>query len=66
MDFVVSFRIALASDAVEILTRASNPDLYWAVLGGAPVVGGVILDYTLETIASDDYPNSRLFNCTFA
>lgn len=60
MDHVISFRIAKADATIETVTAQSNPDLYWAVLGGAPGSWGVLLDYTFEAIPASSYPHSRM------
>ncbi|CAK0865172.1 unnamed protein product [Prorocentrum cordatum] len=61
MDSVTSFRIVLADGAVHTITESSDPDLYWAVLGGGPGSWGIILDYTVDGFADADYPHFQTF-----
>jgi len=55
---VKSFRIVLADAQVHVVDESSDPELYWALLGGGPGSWGIVLDYTLDTIAYADAPHT--------
>jgi len=60
MDRVVAFEIAKADGSIAKVTPESDPELYWAVLGGSPGSWGVLLSYTLDAIASEDHPHTQV------
>jgi len=61
IDNVKSFRIVLADAQVHVVDETSDPDLYWALLGGGPGSWGIVLDYTVDTIANADAPHTKLW-----
>ena len=71
-DHVVGFEIVTAEsakkaaatgdslgDGVLKVTKASHPDLFYAVLGGSPGNFGVVTHVTLEPLHDKDHPESR-------
>jgi len=60
MDHVKAFRIVNAEGEVQRVDRSSDPDLFWAVLGGGPGSWGVVLDYTIEAIQAATAPHTHI------
>jgi len=60
LDYVTSFEIAKADGSIAKVDPQSDPDLYWAVLGGSPGSWGVLLSYTIDAIDSGKYPHSHV------
>ena len=61
LDYVKSFRIAFANGTIATVTEEENQeDLYWAALGGNPGSWGVILDYEVQTVRDEDFPNTSV------
>ncbi|KAI8610007.1 hypothetical protein BC830DRAFT_1173059 [Chytriomyces sp. MP71] len=48
IDNVLSFRVMDYQGSVQIASPSSNPDLFWAMLGGGGGVYGIMLDATLR------------------
>ena len=65
MDFVHCFRIVLADGTIQTVTKKSNPDLFWAVLGGPPGSWGVVLDYTVDCLQVTDHPHCKQLKQTW-
>jgi FAD/FMN-containing dehydrogenase len=64
-DYVRAFQIVTADGAHRTVTRDSDPDLFYAVLGGSPGNFGVMTHVTLRVVkdvdstGKENYPNSR-------
>jgi len=59
-DHVLSFRIILADGTIiKKVTKETDPDLFFAVLGGGPGYG-ILTHVTLKVYRDEDYPCSRV------
>lgn len=59
-DHVLSFRIILADGTIiKKVTKETDPDLFFAVLGGGPGYG-ILTHVTLKVYKDEDYPYSRV------
>jgi len=58
-DHVVSFDIITADCIKRTVTRETNPDLFFAVLGGSPGNFGVMTHITLKVYKDNLFPESR-------
>jgi FAD/FMN-containing dehydrogenase len=54
-DHVRSLQIITYDGQDRTITRASDPDLFWAILGGSPGNFGVVTHFTLEVYRDEDY-----------
>ena len=58
-DHIRSFEIITADAEKVTVTRESNPELFFAVLGGCPGNFGVLTHIVIEPYRDVDHPNSR-------
>jgi hypothetical protein len=56
MDYVQTINIVTADAKLRAVTYASDPELYWAILGGSPGSWGAVVNYTMNSVNSSDYP----------
>ena len=63
-DHIRSFEIITANSEKVVVTQDSNPELFFAVLGGCPGNFGVLTHVTIEPHRDSDHPHSLVFTYT--
>ncbi|KAI1463428.1 FAD-binding domain-containing protein [Daldinia caldariorum] len=58
-DHVRSLEIIDSDGNFKEITRATDPDLFWAFLGGSPGNLGVLMHFTIQMYRDQDYKGSR-------
>ncbi|KAI1367944.1 hypothetical protein F5Y08DRAFT_336216 [Xylaria arbuscula] len=58
-DHVLSLEILDSDGNSKEITKANDPDLFWAFLGGSPGNFGVLTHFTLQVHQDEDYNGSR-------
>ncbi|XDG02631.1 hypothetical protein ABKA04_002246 [Annulohypoxylon sp. FPYF3050] len=58
-DHVLSLEIVDTDGNFKEVTKATDPDLFWAFLGGSPGNLGVITHFTIQVHRDEDYNGSR-------
>lgn len=58
-DHVISLEIIDTDGEVKEVTKASDPDLFFALLGGSPGNLGVLTHFTIKVYRDEDYQGSR-------
>ena len=64
-DYVVSLEIVDHNGDFKEVTRGSDPELFYALLGGSPGNLGVITHFTFEALRDQDYVGSRNLKALF-
>jgi len=64
-DHVLSFEIIDSDGNFKEVTKASDPDLFFALLGGSPGNLGVITHFTIQVHRDEDYSGSRGMKALF-
>lgn len=64
-DHVISLEIIDDEGNSKEVTKTSDPDLFWALLGGSPGNLGVLTHFTLEVHHDSDYDGSRGLKAIF-